>query len=115
MGTRRVVLMITGVLVAALAGVLPALQWEQANKIATAISALAAVASIGLAAWAAIPGARTTIRVSNTGKAISGRQGKAVTGIEGRSAQLTGDISIDHTGDADASKGGEAGSGIQLN
>jgi hypothetical protein len=113
MGTRRVVLVMTCVIVAALAVVLTVLQWEQANKVATSASALAGVAAVGVAVWAAIRGSSARVQVSNTGKATSGPGGKAVTGMSGSVAGAD-EVVVDKTGDADASGGGDASSGVQL-
>jgi hypothetical protein len=112
-GTRRVVLVMTCVIVATLAVVLTVLRWEQANKVATSASALAGVAAVGLAVWAAIRGSSARVRVSNTGKATSGPGGKAVTGMSGPVAGAE-EVVVDRTGDADASGGGDASSGVQL-
>ena len=55
MGARRIVLMGTAGVVAVLAVVLVLLRWDTANKIAVVVSALAAVAAVGVAIWAALP------------------------------------------------------------
>lgn len=110
---RRVVLAVTGVVVAVFGVVFAVLQWEQANRIATSVSALAGLAAVGVAVWAAFPGTATRVRVSNTGKAVSGRGGRAVSGVSGPAA-AAGEVVAEKTGDADASDGGEATSGVHL-
>ncbi|MGW4423839.1 hypothetical protein [Streptosporangium sp. NPDC004631] len=114
MNARRVVLAVTGVVVAVFGVVFAVLQWEQANRIATSVSALAGLAAVGVAVWAAFPGTATRIRVSNTGKAVSGRGGRAVSGVSGSASAAVGEVVAEGTGDADASDGGEATSGVHL-
>ncbi|MEV7009683.1 hypothetical protein [Streptosporangium sp. NPDC051022] len=118
MGARRGVLAVTCVVVAVFGVVFAVVQWEQANRIATSVSALAALAAVGIAVWAALPatpsGTGTRIRVSGTGKAVSGPGGQAVTGVSGTVAAAAGEIVVERTGDADASEGGEATSGVRL-
>lgn len=111
MNARRVVLVVTCAVVAVFAVVFAVLQWEQANRIATAVASLAGLAAVGVTVWAALPGSGAKVRVSNTGKATA-HGGSAVTGVMG---PATGEIVVDRTGDADASDGGEATTGIRLN
>ena len=110
---RRVVLVVTCLVVAGLAGVFAGTQWDQANRVATVASALAAVASVGVAVWAALPGGGS-VRVSNTGRAVAGPGGTATSGLTAPASGLAGGIEVDRTGDADASGGGHATSGIRL-
>ncbi|MFF4988728.1 hypothetical protein ACFY19_16135 [Streptosporangium saharense] len=114
MNARRVVLVVTCAVVAVFAVVFAVLQWEQANRIATAVASLAGLAAVGVTVWAALPGSGAKARVSNTGKATA-HGGSAVTGVTGPAASVTGEITVDRTGDADASDGGEATTGIRLN
>jgi hypothetical protein len=115
---RRMVLVATGGLVAVLAVVLMLLRWDSANKIATVVSAVAAVAAVGVAIWAAVPitSAGKGVRVSRTGRAVAGAGGRANSGFTGPAASGSSDVLVDRTGDADAStgKGGNANSGIEL-
>ncbi|MEV7907710.1 hypothetical protein [Streptomyces anulatus] len=113
MGARRGVLAVTCVVVAVFGVVFTVIQWEQANRIATSVSALAALAAVGIAVWAALPGTPpgTRIRVSGTGRAVSGPGGQAVSGAV---AAAAGEIVVERTADADASEGGEATSGVRL-
>ncbi|GAA3129838.1 hypothetical protein [Streptosporangium carneum] len=116
MGARRGVLAVTCVVVAVFGVVFTVIRWEQADRIATAVSALGALAAVGVAVWAALPGTgtRTRVRVSGTGKAVSGPGGQAVTGVSGAVAAAAGEIVVERTGDADASEGGDATSGVRL-
>ncbi|MGH3380756.1 MAG: hypothetical protein ACRDP6_39085 [Actinoallomurus sp.] len=119
MSVRRVVLAVTCVVVAVLAAVLAAvfglLSWDQANKVATSVSALAGVAAVGVAVWAAFPGsAGAKIRVVGSGRAVSGRGGTAVSGVRAPATEVSGEIGVERSGDADASAGGDAVSGTDL-
>jgi hypothetical protein len=89
-------------------------QWYRASRIATVVSALAAVAAVGVAVWAALPRSGATVRVSNTGPAIAGAGGRANSGLTGRVGKLKGPVEVDRTGRADALNGGEADSGMRL-
>ena len=72
----------TALAVAVLAAVLGVLRWDDANKVAVVVSALAAVAAVGVAIWAALPTSLSgkVIRVSRTGRATAGPGGQANTG-----------------------------------
>jgi hypothetical protein len=114
MTARRVVISVTCVVVGALAAVFAVSQWDQANRIATVSSALAAVAALGVAVWAALPGSGPGARVSRTGTATAGGPGsRANTGVSG-AASMPGAVVADHTGDARATNGGSANSGVDL-
>jgi hypothetical protein len=116
MDKRRVVLVVTCLAVAALAVVLMLMRWEQANKVATSLSALAGVAAVGVAIWAAFPRpVGTTIRVTNSGKAIAGRAGGAQTGVRASADLVVGDITVRRSGDANATGDGNAATGVELN
>ncbi|MCK2241819.1 MULTISPECIES: hypothetical protein [unclassified Crossiella] len=108
----RLVLILTLLVVAGLLIWLALSRWDDANKIATTASALGAVASVGIAVWAALrttkPGG--TIRVSGTGKATATGSGSANTGIRGKP---NGTAEAKNTGDAN-SGGGDANTGIRL-
>jgi hypothetical protein len=115
MSARRVVLLVTCLVVAGLAGWFAVARWEQASRVATVVSALAAVAAVGVAVWAALPGAdRRMVRVSNTGPATAGLGGTATSGLTGPAAGLRGTVEVDRTGHADASGGGNATTGADL-
>ncbi|MFI6536588.1 hypothetical protein ACIBHY_29350 [Nonomuraea sp. NPDC050547] len=108
MTTRRWVLVGTAVLVAVLAILFAVLGWDTANRLASLLSALAGVAAVGVAVWAALP-AGTGVRVSRTGRATAGNGGSANTGLTGRTQ--AGPVRVDKTGDAD---GGDANTGVRL-
>lgn len=117
MTTRRWVLVGTAVLVAGVAVMLVWLRWEGANKVATAVSALAGLAAVGVALWAGWPtvsagGGR--VRVKKTGTATASGTGDANTGVMGKSGAVPGDVVVDASGDAKASGEGDANSGIRL-
>ena len=86
--------------------VLAVVQWDRANQIAIAASALAAVAAVGVAISAALPGISPTIRVTGTGRAVAGSGGRANTGLAGPAADLGTRVEVEDTSDADASGGG---------
>lgn len=82
---------------------------------AVVVRAVAVTAAVGVAVWAALPGLppQANVRVSNTGRAVAGRGGRANSGASGKAPQAQ--IQVDRTGEADASKGdGEANSGVEL-
>jgi hypothetical protein len=108
--------MATAGVVAVLAVLLVVLRWDSATKIAVVVSALAAVAAVGVAVWAALPVVSGKgWRVSRTGRATAGSDGRANTGLSSPAESLPDEVLVDRTGDADASDGGDANSGIRLN
>ncbi len=116
MSPRRVTLLITSLVVAGLLVWLLVVRWDNANKIAAVVSALAAVAAVGVAVWAALPSsvANGGARASRTGKAIARRKSNAISGIVSNTRKATGQLEADRTGDADASDGADATSGVRL-
>lgn len=110
------ILMATAGVVAVLTVLFVVLRWDSASKIAVAVTALAAVAAIGVAIWAALPTVSSGkgIRISRTGRAAAGPHGRANSGLSGSVGSLPDNVVVDKTGDADASSGGDANSGIQL-
>ena len=114
MSARRVVIIGTAGVVAALAVMLAVVRWDDANKVAVVISALAAVAAIGVGICAAPAGASSggSSRVSRTGWAWGRR---ANTGVSGPADLLPADVRADRTGVAYAPDGGDANTGIQVN
>ena len=113
MEAKRVVVVVTCGVVALLAVVLLVLRWDDANKVAVVASALAAVAAVGVAIWAALPrgGARARLRVSKTGKAKAGMNGMANSGFEESTGALQHDVEVTRTGEAE---GGSANTGVRL-
>ncbi len=116
MNIGRVVLIVSGVVVAALGIWFAVARWDDANKVAAVVSALGAVAAVGVSVWAALraPRSRTSLVVSDTGQAIAGSGGQAVTGVSGRADRVDGSIRVERTGVAKASGGGDAVTGVQL-
>lgn len=113
----RVVLVVTGLVVALLAGWFAVVQWEQADRVATVVSALGAVAAVGVAVWAVLRGPSVSgglVRASRTGKAVSGRGGSANAGVRAARSRWSRLIVADRTGDADSSDGGDANTGVRL-
>ncbi len=101
MRVRRLVLLVTGLTVAALAATLAVVQWELADRIASAASAIAGVAAVGVAVWAALPAASVSIRVLHTGKAAAGLGGSATSGLSGPRVGLPATIHVEGTGDGE--------------
>jgi hypothetical protein len=116
MSARRVASLATCLVVAGLAGWFAVARWDQASRVATEISALGAVAVVGVAVWAALPRPddERTVRVSDTGSATAGRGGRATSGLTDPGAGLSGRIEVERTGPADASGGGTATTGADL-
>ncbi|WP_431919580.1 hypothetical protein [Nonomuraea jabiensis] len=110
---RRMVLLVTCLVVAAFAATFALLTWEYANRVATTVSALAGIAAVGVAVWAALPGMGKKVRVSGTGKAMAHSGGVAISGLSGPASAADGLVEVDRTGDAEAF-GGKATSGVSL-
>lgn len=114
MTTRRLVVVVTFVVVAVLGAVFAVSQWDHASRVATVASALATVAALGVAIWAALPGSGRTARVVRSGSATARGQGsRANSGVTGRAAQAGQDMAS-RTGNARAIGGGTANSGVEL-
>ena len=115
MSAGRVVVAVTCVVVAGLAVVFAVVQWDRANRIAVVVSALAAVAAVGVAVWAALPSrAGSVVVASGTGDAVAGPGATAKTGVSAPAVGLPGRVEATRTGKADASGGGEATTGVDL-
>jgi hypothetical protein len=112
---RRVALLVTAAVVVVVAVALAVLRWDDANKLATSLSALAGLAAVGVGMWAALPGSsgRRRVRASRTGKATAGRGGQANTGVIVAKG-TEDDVRAAKTGDADASGAGDANTGVRL-
>lgn len=116
MKAARVVLVITCLVVAGLAVWFVVARWDTANKVAAAVGALAAVAAIGVAIWAALrgPSQSAVLQVHKTGDAIA-HGGRANAGIHvGTGGALPSEARATRTGRAEASEGGSANTGIDL-
>jgi hypothetical protein len=94
-------------------------RWDDANKIANAVSALGSLAAVGAVMRAALrspsgqtvqaaPSAAPSVTASRTGKATSRSGGVADTGVRTKVAKVNGSVRATCTGDADASGGGIA-------
>ncbi|MFF3877421.1 hypothetical protein [Streptomyces sp. NPDC001978] len=111
-GAQRVVIVVTGGAVGALAVVFAALSWDRADQVAGVVSALVGVAGLGAAVWAVLAGrsSRGSVRVSDTGRAVVSGAGDANTGVI--SPQAGSDVVVERTGDAQA-EGGNANTGYR--
>ncbi|MFD4411117.1 hypothetical protein [Streptomyces sp. NPDC058475] len=116
MSARRVALMATASAVAVLGVVLTVVRWDDANKMAVVVSALAAVAAVGISVWAALPGGSSRgqgWQASRTGRAVASQQGQANTGISTPATSAPTVVEVNNTGDAEAT-GGDANSGVRI-
>ncbi|MGC9382107.1 hypothetical protein [Streptomyces sp. MH13] len=119
MNTRRIVLAVTCSAVAGLGVAFLLLQGDEAGQVATVVSALVAVAALGVAVWTALPAPRSRgLRVTDTGEARAGAGGTAVSGLTAPAAGGTGSdpgtVEVERTGPAEATGGGDATSGVRL-
>lgn len=123
MNAGRVAVVMTCLVVAGLGVWFAVARWDQANRMATVASALAAVAAVGVAVWTVLRESRSassgaespgSVRVSGTGRAIAGCRGHANTGVRGSASVSTGPVEVSRSGEADASGGGDANTGIRL-
>lgn len=116
MNLRRAVLLITSLAVAGLLAWLAVAKWDSASKVATVVSALASVATVGVAAWAALPASARAwdISASRTGKAVARRSSQATTGVKAPAQAVDGTVRAEQTGDAAASDGSDATSGVKM-
>lgn len=111
--------MVTSLAVAGLGMAFLLLRGDAANQVATVVSALVAVAALGVAVWAGLPAPHSRrLRVAGTGEARAGTGGTAVSGLVvpaagGTGADL-GTVEVERTGPADATAGGDATSGVRL-
>lgn len=116
MNVGRVTLVASCLVVAGLGMWFVVARWDQANKVATAVSALGALAAVGVAIWSALRPAQPqrSLTVTDTGRATAEDGGRAVTGMSGRASRVDGPLRVERTGDAKASGGGDAVTGAQL-
>lgn len=94
-------------------GIFATLSWQDASYVAAVVSALAAVATLGLSLFLMFR-KPSTLKAENTGKSESTYQSCTNTGITVRGKQLSEDLKVDRTGDATASDGSQANSGIDF-
>ncbi len=104
--------MVTCLVVAGLSVVFLVTERDESSWIATVVSALVAVAALGVAVWAVLPSAALGVRVSGTGSATAGQGGRAVSGYVGSADDASTPVEVSETGDADATAGGDAVSGV---
>lgn len=106
-------LVATCLIVGGLAGWFALAKWDDANKVAAVLSALGAVAAVGVAVWAALRAAPgSSVRVSRTGKATAS-SGEANSGFRGPGGPVAGGVRVERTGDAETA-GGDANSGVRF-
>jgi hypothetical protein len=115
MNSGRIALIATCVLVAGLGGWFAIARWDDANRVAAITSALAGIAAIGVAVWAALRGSgrNASQSVSRSGNA-TGKGGRANSGISGSNAASVREAKVRRTGDAHAEDGGSANTGIRF-
>lgn len=110
----RWVLVITVLVVAGLGFWFSAARLDDASKIASVLSALAGVAAVGVAVWAALhpAGPSRKIVVKNSGSASSD-SGDANTGVRGTADPAGLSIRIKNSGDAESQEG-NSNTGLHL-
>ncbi|MGC3862330.1 hypothetical protein ACPSM1_19330 [Micromonospora chersina] len=110
----RWILVITLVVVAGLGFWFSVARWDDTSKIASVLSALAGVAAVGVAVWAALRGTATSaeVTVKDSGNASSD-SGDTNTGMRGKAAPAGLSVKIKNSGDAD-SRNGSSNTGVHL-
>jgi hypothetical protein len=110
----RWILVVTLLVVAGLGFWFSVARWDDASKIAAVLSALAGIAAVGIAAWAALRGSATSskITVKDSGSATSD-SGDANTGVRGNAGTPGFSVKIENSGDAE-SKDGNSNTGLHL-
>ncbi len=110
-GRQRLVAGLTGLAVAALAGVFCLLSWDRANQVAGVVSALVGVVALGTGVLALMSGRDGLARVANTGPATAvGAGSRANTGLTAQGS-VHGGMEVDRTAEARAEDGGRANTG----
>ena len=100
------ILLATGASVCAAMTILIVVGWRDANTVATAIQALAAVVGLGIALWSGSgtrPRRGRTVTVTDTGD-IRGGSGSAVTGAHVTDRGAT-DVTVHRTGSIEDHRG----------
>lgn len=110
----RWILVITLLVVAGMGFWFSVARWDDASKIAAVLSALAGIAAVGVAAWAALRGTpiSSKITVKSSGDATSD-SGDANTGVRGKAAPSGLSVKINNSGEA-KSKDGNSNTGLHL-
>ncbi|TDQ00688.1 hypothetical protein [Labedaea rhizosphaerae] len=109
MSGRRIALFVTCAVVLALGVTFVFVSTDAGNRLATIVSALGAVAAVGVAVWAALLERPRGVVVSGTGKATAGPSGTANSGYRGPANES---LEVRDTGDA--SGDGGANTGVQI-
>jgi hypothetical protein len=113
MVSGRIVLAMTCLAVSVLCVLFSVMQWDQANRVATVVSAVSAVAAVGVGVWAALAGPSAPIRVTRAGLATATGGGRATSGV--RAKPGASGIVVEKTGEAKADgDGSSATSGVDL-
>ncbi|WP_203790414.1 hypothetical protein [Paractinoplanes rishiriensis] len=110
MTAKRIVLLVTSLVVAALGTFFALARWDTASRVASVASALAGVAAVGVAVWAALPAVGGRGHAVRTGSATAvGRDSHANSGVI--DAGNSGSVA-NRTGNAQAENGGQANTGV---
>lgn len=113
MTPRRMVLAATCVAIAALAWVFAVAGPDDTAAIAAAVSALAAVATVGVGLSEASAGTESVVQIDHTGAAIAdGPDSAAITGSSSLNVSQARSVELRNTGPAIASGGGKAVTGF---
>lgn len=111
-GQQRLAAGLTGMAVAALAGVFCLLSWDRADQVAGIVSALVGIVALGTGVLALMAGRDGSVRIANTGPARAvGGGSRANTGMTGQGS-VHGDVEVDGTAQARAEDGGRANTGL---
>nr|WTA69999.1 hypothetical protein OHB51_12940 [Micromonospora sp. NBC_00855] len=86
--------------------------WVQVSQWASVASALAGLAAVGVAIWAALTGSKSVARASHTGKATVRGIGTANTGVMGPASSVAEPATAERTGAAEVGEG-EANTAIR--
>lgn len=110
---HRVLVGVSGLAVAAPAGVFCFLSWERADQVAGVISALVSMAALAATLWTLRSGGSgAQVSVSATGPAdATGPGSQANSGVISPSSAQN-NVSVSGTGDAKADQGGSANTGF---
>lgn len=113
---RRVVLVVTGLAVAAAAAAFALVGRAHIESLAAVLTVLVSMAGLGVAVWAGWPArahGRTSVRVSGTGSVHRSGRGSsiAVTGVDIADGPVPAEVVIESSGDVEG--GGDAVTGYR--
>jgi hypothetical protein len=114
MASRRLVLIVVGILVAAAALIFAVIGWNRLPAAASAVSALTAIVGVGVTAWAALGGSRPphaaarSVEVRDSG-AIRGTSTAAVSGVAIMGGPPPEQSTVERSGDIDGGTTGVTG------